>query len=210
MSDTTKTDTGNQPAAPAKKSRMLLIIVLVLVLAGAGGGGWYFYSHSNAAAASKKPEKAKKAPDDEEQTEKDGKDRKEGKDGKDAGDEEQSEKKSSSKSEAFSLPDDSKVKEVVELQPYVVNLTDKEQSRYLRLTVSVGIGSGEGSEKPSPLFTTRIRNAMLAVLTTKASEDVLTVEGKAKLRKELLRAAQAASEEPKVQAIYITEFIVQL
>ena len=30
------------------------------------------------------------------------------------------------------------------------------------------------------------------------------------LRKELLKAAQAASEEPHVQAIYITDFIVQL
>jgi flagellar FliL protein len=68
----------------------------------------------------------------------------------------------------------------------------------------------ESEEKPGTLFTTRIRNAMLALLTTKTSEDVLTVEGKAKLRKELLRAARAASEEPKVEAIYITEFIVQL
>ena len=51
---------------------------------------------------------------------------------------------------------------------------------------------------------------MLAVLTTKKSEDVLSVEGKTKLRKELLEAAQAASEEPHVEAIYITDFIVQL
>ena len=55
-----------------------------------------------------------------------------------------------------------------------------------------------------------IPNAMLAVIADKKSEDVLTVEGKAKLRKELLKAAQAASEEPHVRAIYITDFIVQL
>jgi flagellar FliL protein len=200
MSNTTTNESGNQSAAPAKKSRLLLIIVLMLALAGATGGGWYFYSHSKAAAAGTKPGKAKKAHADEEQAEEDGQD----------ADEEPGVKKASSRAAAFSLPDDSKVKEVVELQPYVINLADKDQARYLRLTVSVGIGSEESTEKPGPLFTTRVRNAMLALLTTKTSEEVLTVEGKVKLRKELLRVARAASEAPKAQAIYITEFIVQL
>ena len=205
MSNTTTTEPGNQPAAPAKKSKMLLIIVLVLALAGATGGGWYFYSHSKAAAAGNKSGKAKKAQADEEQADEGGQDAEE------AADEAQGEKKkASSKFVGFSLPDDSKVTEVVELLPYVVNLTDKEQARYLRLSVSVGIGGEESTEKPGPLFTTRVRNAMLALLTTKSSEEVMTVEGKVKLRKALLRAARAASEAPKVQAIYITEFIVQL
>ena len=41
----------------------------------------------------------------------------------------------------------------------------------MRLTVNVGIGGEEGGKeaKPDPLFTTRIRNAMLAVLTSNAS-----------------------------------------
>ncbi len=51
---------------------------------------------------------------------------------------------------------------------------------------------------------------MLAVLSVKKSDDVLTVDGKSKLRKELLEAAQSASDEGKVEAIYITDFIVQL
>lgn len=197
MADTTTTEVVTKPAAPAKKSRKLTIIILAIALAAAGGGGWYFYSHSKASAAAAKPEKAKKAhADDQEEA------------GEESSDEEPVKKKPSASAE-FSLPDDSKVKTVVELQPYVVNLADKEQARYLRLTVSVGI-DGEATEKPSTLFTTRIRNAMLALLITKTSDDVLSIEGKVKLRKELLRAARAASEEPKVQAIYITEFIVQL
>lgn len=51
---------------------------------------------------------------------------------------------------------------------------------------------------------------MLAVLAQKKSDDVLSAEGKVKLRKELLKAAQAVSTEPEVEAIYITDFIVQL
>lgn len=100
------------------------------------------------------------------------------------------------------------VKQVVELQPFIVNLADADETRYLRLTLSVGVG--EIGEKPSEVFITRVRNAILAVLTTKKSEEVLTIEGKAELRKEILEAAQEASEEPKVLAVYITDFIVQM
>jgi flagellar FliL protein len=106
--------------------------------------------------------------------------------------------------------DDSEVKEVVELQPFIVNLSDTSDARYLRMTVSLGIGASETPEKPNPLFTTKVRNAMISVLTTKTSEQVLSAEGKAALRKELLEAARSVSEEPQVIAIYITDFIVQL
>jgi flagellar basal body-associated protein FliL len=79
------------------------------------------------------------------------------------------------------------------------------------MTVSLGIDGAEvAGEKPDQLFTTRVRNALLAVLSEKKSDQILTVEGKNKLRKELLKAAQSASENPEVKAIYITDFIVQL
>lgn len=78
------------------------------------------------------------------------------------------------------------------------------------MSVSLGVGEGGESEKPDQLFITRVRNAMLSVLSDKSSEEILSMEGKAKLRKQLLKAAQAAADEPEVQAIYITDFIVQL
>ena len=124
-------------------------------------------------------------------------------------DEEEPPKKGASAS--LRLPDDSKVKQIIELQPFIVNLADASEARYLRLVVSIGLGGeGGGEEKPNPLYTTRIRNAMLAVLTARTSEEVLSNEGKAKLRRDLLKAARMAAKEPEVEAIYITEFIVQL
>ena len=98
---------------------------------------------------------------------------------------------------------------MLELQPFIINLADQGEAHYLRMTVSIGIGETK-EEKPDPLLTTRVRNAMLAVLTTKTSEEVLTEQGKAVLRKELLKAARAAVEEPSIEAIYITDFIVQM
>lgn len=105
--------------------------------------------------------------------------------------------------------DEKEVAEVVELAPFIVNLADRDEPKYLRMTVSLGLGEG-AAEKPDPLFTTKVRNAILAIVTTKTSDQVLTVEGKAELRKEMLSAARSVVDKPSVHAIYITDFIVQL
>jgi flagellar FliL protein len=173
---------ADETAKPKKKSKKLLMIaVLLVVLLAGGGGGFYFWTRMSHAQTEKASE---------------------GKHENAAAKKEAGEK--------FSLPEDEEVKSVVELQPFIVNLADLESARYLRMTVSVGIGEEGGEEKPDSLFLTRVKNAMLSVLSVKKSSDVLSVEGKQKLREELLQAAQAASSKPKVHAIYITDFIVQL
>ena len=102
------------------------------------------------------------------------------------------------------------VKAIVDLPPFIVNLADNESARYLRMTVSLGVGGSEKAEKPDPVFSTKARNAILAVISAKKSDEILTAEGKDALRKEILAAAQSVSKEPHVAEIYITEFIVQL
>lgn len=186
------TETTEAPKQGSKK--FLIIIVLAVVLLGGGGAGAYFFLFASKTAEgseeTKKSSKKAKAADEEET-------------------DDTTDKKSGSIKN--SLPKDEDVKKIIELQPFIVNLADENEARYLRLTVSLGVGGAEGGEeKPDQLFITRVRNAMLAVLSEKKSEEILTVEGKTKLRKELLKAAQAASEEPHVEAIYITDFIVQL
>ena len=56
---------------------------------------------------------------------------------------------------ASSLPDDEEVKHIVPLEPFIVNLADEGDPRYLRVSVNLGIGEGEGGEaeeKSDPLF----------------------------------------------------------
>lgn len=211
MSQTTTENTAPEiseegETAKKKLNKKLIIIILAVVLLG-GAGGYFFFLRGS----SEKAENGEKS--DKETKKSNAK-----KEAKEADDEEKTDEKSSKSSKSSSaaalknaLADDEEVKTVVELQPFIVNLADDDEARYLRMTVSVGVGGeGGGEEKPSPIFVTRVRNAMLAVLSVKTSEDVLTTKGKAKLRKELLDAAQRASDEPEVKAIYITDFIVQL
>jgi flagellar FliL protein len=200
MSNTSAENSNSKETAPAKKSKKMLIIIIAVLFLGGGGGGYYFLRARNAEsgkAKDKSAQKKNKAEDtnaDTASAEKGAKDAEPG---------------SNSKLLEMSLPEDGDVKQVIELQPFIVNLADDNEPRYLRMTVSVGLAEA-GEAKADPLFTTKIRNAMLAVLTSKKSEQILTVEGKAVLRKELLAAARAAVEEPEVHAIYITDFIVQL
>jgi len=190
---------AKEAVAPTKKGRKMLLIVFGVLL-GIGAGGGYFYFQQSRAAAQSKPEKDRRTRADDEQKN----------DAEQANDEERAAKsKTDPRAADLALPDDSAVKQVIEMQPFIVNLADKSEARYLRLTISLGL-SEVFEEKPPPLFITRVRNALLAVLSSRTSDEVLSNEGKAKLRKDLLRAARTASTEYKVEAIYITEFIVQL
>ena len=105
---------------------------------------------------------------------------------------------------------DAEVTQVIELQPFIVNLADKNESRYLRMTISLGVAGESGETKADPLYTTKIRNAILATISTQTSDQILTVEGKAALRKEMLNAAREAASKPEVLTIYITDFIIKM
>jgi len=212
MSDTPAPAAATEEGSAKKKKPLLLIIIAVVVLAVGGGGAFFFLKRGSAAEGEttekeKKPEKGKKKAKDEDEEEEEDSAHEEqastesGKEGKTA--------KSKFSIKKLDLPDDKDVKKVIELQPFVVNLADREDSRYLRMSVSIGVGE-TAEEKPDPILLTRVRNAMLAVLTTKTADEILTPEGKAILRKELLKAARAAIEEPHIEAIYITDFIVQM
>lgn len=205
MSETAQENTNPAAAAPPQKSyKTLVIIILVVIIAAGGGGGFYFWSATSAAKEDEKSSKkdnGKRFDSDDLLGEEE--------DGEAAETEDGPVKETVKDSLRNSLPDDENVKHVIELEPFIINLADQDETRYLRMTVSLGVEEGEEKE-PDKLFLTRVKNAMLAVLSVKTSKEILTVKGKNKMRKQLLRAAQAASDEPRVVAIYITDFIVQL
>ncbi len=189
-----------KPTEAKKGGKKLIVIIAVVVLLAGGGGGFYYWRTSSVSAAEVKDKKT---------SDKKARSSKEEEPPPPASDPKSAKKTTDPLENA--LPNDEEVKKIVELPPFIVNLADAEQARYLRMTVSLGVdGEEKAGEKPDQLFITRVRNAMLAVLSNKKSEEILSLEGKTKLRKELLSAAKAASENPEVKAIYITDFIVQL
>jgi flagellar FliL protein len=180
--ETTNSNADAVQAAPEKKKskKLLIMIALVVVLLAGGGAGFYYWRvRAPSQALAKGTTDKNERPDDH-----------------------------SGKTE-HAEDGEAEVTQVIELQPFIVNLADKNESRYLRMTISLGVAE-EGEHKVDPLFTTRVRNAILATISTQTSEQVLTVEGKAALRKDMLNAAKAAASKPEVLTIYITDFIIQM
>jgi flagellar protein FliL len=78
-----------------------------------------------------------------------------------------------------------------------------------------GSGGGDAADATAipPILKARepaIRDAIIRVLSARKSEDVLSLEGKDKLKEELIEAINdAAGTEPVVTNIYFSDFIVQ-
>ena len=99
------------------------------------------------------------------------------------------------------------------LEPFVVNLADTEDNRFLRVAVDLGLENalpakeGKGGEGEVP--TARIRDCILSVLSTWRSDALLAPGGKQKLKEELIRALGACAPELGVREVYFTDFLVQ-
>lgn len=104
-------------------------------------------------------------------------------------------------------------KYLIPLEGFTVNLADPEETHFLRVTLSLGIDRlPEGVEKDKPTVAipvARVRDAILGVLTSCKAEELLTPDGKAQLKKNVLAAVQKNVPELGVRDIYFTEFLVQ-
>jgi len=107
-------------------------------------------------------------------------------------------------------PAESPIKTVLPLESFVVNLAEPERHSFLRVGIALGTDraakKGEGAEANS---TPVVRDAILAVLTTARADDLLTPEGKQKLKTALLESVQQRVPQLQVREIYFTEFLVQ-
>lgn len=101
---------------------------------------------------------------------------------------------------------------VLQLHSFVVNLADPDRSAFLRIGIALGLDkplakSGD-SEKDSP-YTPQIRDAVLSVLSTCKSGDLLAPGGRKKLKQQLLETLQKRIPELGVTDIYFTDYLIQ-
>jgi len=104
-------------------------------------------------------------------------------------------------------------KYLVPLEGFTVNLADPEETHFLRVTINLGIDKlpdGVQKDKPTAAIpVARVRDAILAVLTSCKADELLTPDGKIQLKKNVLAAVQKNVPELGVRDVYFTEFLVQ-
>lgn len=94
------------------------------------------------------------------------------------------------------------------LKPFIVNLQDQSGGRYLKLTLNLELTSPEavGSLKVNG---PRIRDSIIILLSSKSYADIGTVEGKYKLRDEIVNRINQFLPDNSVRTAYFTEFVIQ-
>jgi flagellar protein FliL len=106
---------------------------------------------------------------------------------------------------------------VLPLESFTVNLADPEEGRFLRATLALGVdgqvpaiakGENKAVETGAVSMAT-IRDSILTVLAQCTSEQLMTPEGKTKLKADLINALNRDVPALRAREVYLTEFLVQ-
>lgn len=100
------------------------------------------------------------------------------------------------------------VKAILSLEPFLVNLADRDSRRYLKLKLDLEL-SQEKSVKDLEKSLSPIRDAVILLLSSKAYNDIATVEGKRQLKDDIQQKLAAIPGGRQVTNIYFTEFVAQ-
>lgn len=95
-----------------------------------------------------------------------------------------------------------------DLDPFIVNLADTPEVRYLKLTLKLEVDSEAVAAELSARIP-QIRDAILVLLSSKDVNAVRTTQGKFQLRDEITQRINGLLKKPGVRSAYFTEFVVQ-
>jgi flagellar FliL protein len=101
---------------------------------------------------------------------------------------------------------------ILHLDNFIVNLADTDRDAYLRVGIDLGVAGlpkPKSAEDKTPEPIPEIRDAILGVLSTYHSNDLLTPAGKKQLKENLIAAINRRAPAIEVRDIYFTDFLVQ-
>jgi flagellar protein FliL len=103
-----------------------------------------------------------------------------------------------------------KVKATLALEPFLVNLADKEESRFVKGTFQMGLAEEPKEKEKDVVAIAAMRDSIITLLSSKTADQILTPQGKDKLREEIRARVNVISPQLKVLEVFIVDFVVQL
>jgi len=97
---------------------------------------------------------------------------------------------------------------IFDLDPFVVNLADSAELRYLKVTIKLELAQPTFKQDVEGHIP-QIRDNLLVLLSSKEYASIRTVEGKMDLRAEIIQRLNAVLQGDKVTNAYFTEFVAQ-
>ncbi|WP_457626369.1 flagellar basal body-associated FliL family protein [Persephonella sp.] len=95
-----------------------------------------------------------------------------------------------------------------EVGTFVVNLSDKDADRYLKVTVILEIENEQVKQEVEKRLP-QIKDSITTLLLTKTSRELRTAEGVERLKEEILRRVNAILPLGGVKNVYFTDFVIQ-
>lgn len=95
-----------------------------------------------------------------------------------------------------------------DLEPFIVNLADAPEIRYLKLTVKLE-AENETVSAELAARVPQLRDTILVLLSSKDSTAIRTPQGKFQLRDEITQRVNGLLPKPGVRSAYFTDFVVQ-
>ncbi len=97
---------------------------------------------------------------------------------------------------------------IMELEPFLLNLADRDELRFLKVSIKLELDRPE--EKTD--FQNKvpaIRDALLVLLSSKESQILRTVNGKRRVREEIMTRVNGVMSKGKIANVFFTDFIIQ-
>lgn len=97
---------------------------------------------------------------------------------------------------------------IADLDPFIVNLADSPEVRYLKVTIKLEMDRF-GAVEDVKARTPQIRDAILVLLTSLDSVTARSPQGKHKLREDVTQRINGLLPKKAVKSAYFTEFVIQ-
>ena len=94
------------------------------------------------------------------------------------------------------------------MKPFIVNLAEAAGKRYLKITLDLELTNKEVQAEINSRMAP-IQDSLLILLSSKSFSDISTVEGKMRLRLEIIGRINNFLVQGRVKNAYFTEFVVQ-
>ncbi len=108
-------------------------------------------------------------------------------------------------SESENVP---KVGQVFDLEPFIVNLADKKETRYLKVKISLELKGKKITEEMNKRLP-QVRDIIIEILSNKTYEELATLHGKEHLKNELMIRLNSILKTGSVKHVFFTEFVMQ-
>lgn len=97
---------------------------------------------------------------------------------------------------------------VVELDPFLLNLADRDEQRFLKVSIKLELDRPE-EETDYANKVPAIRDVLLVLLSSKESQLLRTVNGKRRIREEIMVRVNGVMSKGKIANVFFTDFIIQ-